>query len=294
MALNLKTLATRSMSAVVFVILLVGCVYWNYYSFSIFFFVVAMLGLNEFYKISEKLGASPYKGIGFVAGIILYLRFVYLEGYFHHNEDEGCCGYSGNFGDLEKLLNGCVVILPFIILAVSLFSKKEKSIQNGLYTIGGCIYSVLPFALLNQTVFYDDGCMGDHFFTPWLILGIIFLIWSNDTFAYLGGSLMGKNKMIERVSPGKTWEGTIIGVLVTFGLSFLFDSYVYRLGSPMWPILGIAIPILATIGDLVESKLKREAGIKDSGNIMPGHGGILDRFDSLIFVSPFVFALFKL
>ncbi|MGZ4090837.1 MAG: phosphatidate cytidylyltransferase, partial [Bacteroidia bacterium] len=186
-----------------------------------------------------------------------------------------------------------LVLFPFIILAVGLFSKTENSIRSALFTIGGIVYAALPFALLNQTVFYDDGCTG-NFFSPWLILGIIFLIWSNDTFAYIGGSLFGKNKMIERVSPGKTWEGTIIGIFITFGLSFLFNTFVFRLDPLTWPILGLIIPVLATIGDLVESKLKREAGIKDSGNIMPGHGGILDRFDSLIFVSPFVFALFKL
>ena len=100
--------------------------------------------------------------------------------------------------------------------------------------------------------------------------------------------------MIERVSPGKTWEGTIIGVLITFALSFTFNSLVFKLNDYSWPLLGILIPVLATIGDLVESKLKREAGIKDSGSIMPGHGGVLDRFDSLIFVSPFVYVFFKI
>ncbi|MCE3258577.1 MAG: hypothetical protein K0S12_218 [Bacteroidetes bacterium] len=290
MALNLKTLATRSMSAAVFVVVLIGSVCWNYYSFSIFFFIVAMLGLNEFYKISEKLGALPHKAVGFVFAVLLYLRFTCFREFFNSPDDRTDIVY-------EEIIHSCLdiglMLAPFIIFAVALFSKKEKSIQNAFYTMGGLIYAVLPFALLNQTVFYSFETL-DETFTPKLILGIIFLIWSNDTFAYLGGSLFGKHKMIERVSPGKTWEGTIIGILITFGLSFLFSTFVYSLGCVLWPVMGVAIPILATIGDLVESKLKREAGIKDSGNIMPGHGGILDRFDSLIFVSPFVYALFEL
>ncbi len=294
MALNLKTLATRSASAAVFVVLLVGCVYWSYISFSVFFFLVSMIGLNEFYKIAEKMGAKPFKVVGFIFGIITYIGVVPLTKFISNPGDDDL-DVSVQYSSMEDLQSGflaLIILCPFILLATALFSKKENSIQNALYSLGGIIYAVIPFGLLNQTVFYDDGCTG-AFFTPNLILGIIFLIWSNDTFAYLGGSLFGKNKMIERVSPGKTWEGTIIGVLITFGLSFLFNM-LYNFGDYTWQILGIIVPVLATIGDLVESKLKREAGVKDSGSIMPGHGGVLDRFDSLIFVSPFVYVLFKL
>jgi len=193
---------------------------------------------------------------------------------------------------MHKIIHSFMFIGPFVILAIALYSKKENSIKNAMFTIGGVIYTTFPFALLNQTAFPPEGCL-DKTFSPKLILGIFFLIWSNDTFAYIGGSLFGKHKLIERVSPGKTWEGTLIGILITFGLSFTFN-HLYQLNGYTWPILGMTIPVLATVGDLVESKLKREAGIKDSGNIIPGHGGILDRFDSLIFVSPFVYAFFNL
>jgi phosphatidate cytidylyltransferase len=186
-----------------------------------------------------------------------------------------------------------IVLIPFVIFTIAIFKKGMVSFTNALFTIGGILYAVLPFALLNELVCLDVSDSESNF-NPMLILGIIFLIWSNDTFAYLGGSIFGKNKMIERISPGKTWEGTAIGVFVTFGLSFSFGKLVYPLDNWIWQVLGIGVPILATIGDLLESKLKREAGIKDSGNIMPGHGGILDRFDSLIFVSPFVYAFFML
>lgn len=295
MALNLKTLVTRSISAAVFVVLLIGCVYWTYISFSVFFFAVSMIGLNEFYKIAEKMGARPFKTIGFIFGILTYLSFMSINNFLQVQSS------SNSLSENEfMILNGIqkcsvagIFLGPFIVLAFALFSKNENSIKNAMFTIGGIFYAVLPFSLLNQTVYFDNG--GDiATLSPKLILGIIFLIWSNDTFAYLGGSLFGKNKMIEHVSPGKTWEGTIIGVLITFAVSFTFNSLIFKLDDYCWPILGILIPVLATIGDLVESKLKREAGIKDSGSIMPGHGGVLDRFDSLIFVSPFVYVFFKL
>lgn len=270
MALNLKTLGTRALSALVFVIVLIGSVVWNYYSFTIFFFIVAMLGLNEFYKLSAGLNAQPYKTTGFLAGIITYLSFV--------NSDI----LPGIYFEALKPL---IALIPFIIFSAALFNKRENPVQNTLFTIAGIVYAVLPFALLHGIREINTELFSKT------ILGIIFLIWSNDTFAYLGGSLFGKNKMIARISPGKTWEGTIFGVIVTFGGSFLIGNYFVGDKSLMWPVFGIVIPVLATIGDLVESMLKRQAGVKDSGNIMPGHGGILDRFDSLIFVAPFVFVI---
>jgi len=206
MALNLKTLGIRSLSALVFVIALVGCVYWNYYSFSIFFFLVAMLGLNEFYKIAEKMGSSPFKIIGFILGAIIYasLIFIRFDSFF-----EGLIYYLLSF----KI---GIVLLPFLVFTYAIFNKGASSFNNALFTIGGILYAVIPFALLNELVCLDIS-NSETYFNPLLILGIIFLIWSNDTFAYLGGSIFGKNKMIERISPGKTWEGTAIGILVTFG-----------------------------------------------------------------------------
>lgn len=279
MALNLKTLGTRSLSAAVFVIVLLGSVLWNYYSFCIFFFIVSLIGLTEFYRISEKLGAKPFKAIGYVCAIVLYAAFINLNFFIYDSY-------------LNNNLIYAIAILPFILLTVALFSKHPEPIKNSFYTICGIIYAVLPFALLNQLVMDTENSLAHNYY-PHIILGIIFLIWSNDTFAYLGGSLFGKHKMIARISPGKTWEGTVFGILVTFGVSFLIKTYLLKTENNIWLILGMMIPILATIGDLVESMLKRSAGIKDSGHIMPGHGGILDRFDSLIFVTPFVYVIFK-
>ncbi|MDX2174266.1 MAG: phosphatidate cytidylyltransferase [Bacteroidota bacterium] len=281
MALNLKTLGIRSLSAAVFVILLLGSVLWNYYSFTSFFFIVSLIGLNEFFKISEKLGAKPFKVVGFICAILLYLAF--MNFYFLIYDAE-----------IKNYLIYCIALIPFVLFTSALFSKKENPLLNFMYTFAGIIYAVLPFALLNQLVLIKETDSHIYNYYPSLVLGTIFLIWSNDTFAYLGGSLFGKHKMIERISPGKTWEGTVFGILVTFGVSFLIKTYLLKTEDNIWLTLGMIVPILATIGDLIESMLKRQAGIKDSGTIMPGHGGILDRFDSLIFVSPFVYVIFKL
>jgi len=279
MALNLKTLGIRSLSAAVFVILLVGSVLWNYYSFFIFFFAVAILGLKEFYKIAVKLGAHPFKFFGFAAAILILVSCFQYKLVF---PDSTSAFLTGS----ESVFFPVLIISSFLILSIPVFKKENATITDSIYTIGGIIYTVMPFVLLNFVVNRND-------FNPYPLLAIIVLIWSNDTFAYLGGSLFGKHKMIERISPGKTWEGTAIGVIVTFGISFIIPGFISGIDG-LWPVLGILVPIVATIGDLIESKLKREAGIKDSGAIMPGHGGILDRFDSLIFVSPFIYAVFKI
>ncbi len=278
MALNLKTLGTRTLSGIVFIILLMGSVLFNYYSFTVFFFIIALIGLTEFYKIAQKLNAQPYKYAGYVCAGLVYFAFV--------NFSFLVSNFNINFSYL-------LVLIPFIIFLVALFSTKQQPLKNAFYTLGGLLYAVLPFALLTNFVIVHQVNNNEFQFFPKLLLGIIFLIWSNDTFAYLGGSLFGKHKMIERISPGKTWEGTIFGIVVSFGISVLIQRYFIQTQNNIWLALGIIVPILATLGDLVESMLKRQAGIKDSGNIMPGHGGVLDRFDSLIFVSPFVYVIFK-
>lgn len=283
MALNVKTLLTRSLSGAVFVVLLVGSLLWNYYSFTLFFGLVSILALNEFYKISEKLGAAPYKMVGFALGFLMYVTATQFN-YFAKDA-------VFNLWTI-RTFHGILILSVFIIMAVAMFSKRENPLPNALYTILGLMYAVLPFALLHQLVFFNPSYVTPVNYNPEWLLGIIFLIWSNDTFAYLGGSLFGKHKMIPRISPGKTWEGTVFGVVVSFGISFLINNYMVKSDQKTWMILGVLVPVLATVGDLVESMLKRQAGVKDSGNLMPGHGGALDRFDSLIFVTPFVVALF--
>ena len=283
MALNLKTLGTRSLSGAVFVAVLLGAILWNYYSFAFLFFVVSMLGLNEFFKISEILQAKPYKTAAYALAVILYALSLHFS------------FFIGRFSVLSFLFYPFLLLIPFILMAVAMLSKREQPIQNYLFTLFGLLYAVIPFCLLHDLVNLRYGLTpSDAFYNPKPLLAIIFLIWCNDTFAYLGGSLFGKHKMIPRVSPGKTWEGTLFGIAVSVALAYLIRNTMFDGSGYLWPVMGLLVPVLATVGDLVESMLKRQAGIKDSGNLMPGHGGVLDRFDSLIFVSPFALVILNM
>ncbi len=284
MALNLKTLATRSLSAVFFVIILVGCVWYSYLSFLTLFFAVALLALHEYYKLAEKLQAAPYRGIGFLAAVAVFgyfsVRFLYAYA-------------NGSVWHIQPWFGLILFLFPSAVLIKALFSSAPNNLANAMHTLLGVVYAVFPLALLvtiPASTMLRNGMGYDYF----KVLGIIFLIWSNDTLAYLGGSLFGKNKMYERISPGKTWEGTIIGVLGAIGVGFLLNLNHTYAHSFVWPCIALLVGVFGTIGDLVESMLKRQAGVKDSGSIMPGHGGALDRFDSLIFVTPFVYAFLNL
>jgi phosphatidate cytidylyltransferase len=285
MALNLQTLKTRSISAVVFVLVLLSMVYYSYYSFYILFFCVAIWGLKEFYDLAEKTGASPMRFAGLFSGVLLFLS-VSLRGVFPFEQDI-----------LNRFLESLIYLVPFVVAIAFLFSNKQNALISFTYTLSGIMYAVLPFALLvkipvhSQSFGTDSLVLSYQYFQ---VMGIIFLIWANDTFAYIGGSLIGKHKMMERVSPGKTWEGTAVGVVCSVLVGWGLNSYQEFHQNWVWPMVAVLVGIFGTIGDLVESLIKRQAGVKDSGKIMPGHGGILDRFDSLLFVSPIIYVIVKL
>lgn len=282
MALSLKKLGTRAVTALVFVLVLLTGLLWNYYSFSVLFFVIALWGLYEFYHVAEALGAKPQKKIGYLLGAISYLAFVRAD------------LFAPVLSDTSGPLKLCLFTFPLVIFSGAVFSKQARAFSNSIFTIVGILYAVLPFALLHEMVIKEVPEDRVLQFYPYVLLGVILLIWCNDTFAYLGGSLFGKHKLIERVSPGKTWEGTVIGVIISFAGSFVIAHFQSDVPAYFWPLMGVLVPVLATLGDLVQSAMKRQANIKDTGSIMPGHGGILDRFDSLIFVTPFVVVILKL
>jgi phosphatidate cytidylyltransferase len=276
MALNFKSLLTRTLTAGIFVAVLLSAIWLGYLTFNLLFFIISLWGLNEFYSISYKLGAKPYKVIGFISSAILYL------------------GNISQFSYCGDWIISLGIVSVFLIFIFALFSKNEKPVQDVFYTISGIIYAVLPFALLNRITWMQEGINNGKFFpgcdyNSHIILGMILLIWASDTSAYLIGSLIGRTKLYERISPGKTWEGTVGGGLLTLACSYFIAGWFPEIEFKHWLVIAAIIVVFGTFGDLFESLLKRQAGIKDSGNIMPGHGGILDRFDSLIFITPFVY-----
>jgi phosphatidate cytidylyltransferase len=149
------------------------------------------------------------------------------------------------------------------------------------------IYVVMPFVCLQKLAFSG----GDY--NPWLVMAFFAMVWVNDTGAYLVGVTIGKRRLFPRISPKKSWEGFIGGVLFTIGLSYGISLYIDGYPMFLWLVAGLVVSVFGTMGDLTESMLKRAMDVKDSGSILPGHGGVLDRFDAVTFAAPLVYVLFE-
>ena len=193
-------------------------------------------------------------------------------------------------------VEGFVVFVPYILsilylLISELYLKNENPINSWAYTMLGQMYIAMPFSMINVLAFQQVE-PGQVTFDYLLPLSIFIFLWTNDTGAYLCGSLLGKHKLFPRISPKKSWEGSIGGgllVLIVAGVIGYFtntDTDPHMLSIPAWIGLGLVVVVFGTWGDLVESLFKRTLGIKDSGNILPGHGGMLDRFDSSLMAIP--------
>ena len=271
MAFNVKTFYTRATSAFVFVALLLGCVWCSPYSYLIFFTAVGFIGLFEFYKLSNHLQSNPYPLFGYLLhSITLFFSFY-------------------TWGFMNGVLLGAFALVCFLMFSFELF-KEKHSLGNIAFTLLGWLYVTIPCYLLIKI---GVGVL-DRGFEPEKLLGMIFFVWINDTGAYLVGSFFGKHKLYERISPNKTWEGTLGGIALCIALSFWIAHIFPQLAGIHWFVISILVAVFGNLGDLVESMLKRMAGVKDSGQLMPGHGGVLDRFDSLFFAAPFVFCYLAL
>ena len=270
----MNNLATRSLTAVFFVIVMVGSVLLGQNVFSALLFIVTILSLNEFISIVSTDKIQPAVWPTLVAGSACYgiLAFKAL----------GMIAAEGLF-----------LILPFVFMlfVAELWRRKKNPFHNIAMSLTGIIYISLPFGLM---IYFFDPVVHTGPLHYGIVLGFLLILWLNDTGAYFVGSLVGKHKLFERISPGKTWEGSaggaLFAVLTAWGLSYVFT----QLDSQQWIILALLIVITATLGDLVESMLKRSLGIKDSGDILPGHGGMLDRFDAVLLSAPFVFVYLAL
>jgi phosphatidate cytidylyltransferase len=265
----MRTFLIRSASALVFGILVLGSLLLNAWLFSSVMLMFAVLGMWEFFSITRFNEVSANKASGLFAGIFLYISIAFMA---HANHQ------------------GWMLFLNFIPLAVifisELFSKSSNPFIRISLTLLGVLYVSLPLSLLNFFYYPTLGNIPQ----PGVLLSFFLLIWINDTFAYITGMLTGKHLLFERISPKKTWEGSVGGLFFTIGAAYLISRYLDVLTLYQWMGFAIIAVIFGTLGDLIESMLKRSLNIKDSGNIMPGHGGILDRFDAALFASPVVFA----
>jgi phosphatidate cytidylyltransferase len=263
----MKNLISRTLSAVVFCYVVVYSFMHGPELTAGIFLVFAAIGLWEFFNLSDKsIGVPTYRWIGMATGIVFYVllaRIAILQ------------------TDARELIY--LLPLPLIGLVHWLLSKKQTDLSGITATWFGVVYVILPFI----SILFLGYAEGE--FDYRLPLGVILLTWVNDTCAYLVGSVIGKNKIIERLSPGKTWEGLIGAVILTLAAAWIIETYMFGQIESSWYVIAVLASAFSTIGDLFESRLKRMAKVKDSGRIMPGHGGALDRFDGVMFVMPVVY-----
>lgn len=265
---------TRALSGLVFVIVVIGSLMYGFASSAILFTVIALIGTHEFYKLGKKM-SKPYvlTGLLFTASFLIGSIYMLMNG-------------------LQlKVLAIWLLFLPVFTIQ-ALASKSVTGLVNLSATVWGGLYTSLPFISILSLGLLPSFSIEN--FNGSLPIAIFVLTWSNDTGAYLFGRQFGKTKLFERISPNKTWEGTIGGAVFTIAISYLCSMYVPNYPWYIWAVIAIIVSICANIGDLLESVYKRNAGVKDSGKIMPGHGGVLDRFDAIFLSAPMVLAFLLL
>ncbi len=265
----MKNIIKRIITGVLFILVILGSVIASHISFLIIFVIIITLGISEFYTLISKDNIKPQKYMGIIFGVFVFVsNYIFINNY------------------VNKKIFLIYIIFLAIIFIVELFRNQTKPFHNISYTIFGIIYISLPFSLLNYLAYTP---LTDYQYNSNIIIGFLFIVWSNDSGAYLVGSQLGKRKLFERISPKKTWEGSIGGAVFSAITAFVISNIFNILQLTDWLIIALIVLIFGTLGDLVESMFKRSISIKDSGNILPGHGGILDRFDSIILSAPFVY-----
>lgn len=254
----------RSLTGFLLVAVMIAAILLHSVSALILFFVITYLSLAEFYGLLQKETNICAITVHSLAGS--YLVFASF--------------YTAMFEFSKWLLLPYFVYIIFVYLS-ELYRKSAPSIGSIAFAFLGHLYIALPFSLVAWL-----GYVHYQIYEPVLILALFVSIWVNDTGAYLVGSQIGKHRLFERISPKKSWEGFIGGLLFSAGVSQLFALYFPVLNHLQWIGFALVVSVAATFGDLFESLIKRHIGIKDSGNILPGHGGMLDRFDAPLFAIP--------
>lgn len=260
---KIKNLVIRGVSGAVFVAITIFSILWSPFSFGIIFLLYVSFGIYEFHTITNHFQQVKVEIVLAIIGAVILFGAAFLHA-------RGSANHS---------VYGIYAFYVIGMIIVELYRRQPNPVNNWAYFLLGQILIALPFALLNYIIFIQG-------FQPILLIAVFITLWVNDTGAYLTGMLFGKHKMFERISPKKTWEGFFGGALFT-----LLSSYIYSITIPdilftQWLIFSLIVVVFGTFGDLTESLLKRTANVKDAGEIIPGHGGILDRFDSMMLVAP--------
>ena len=273
----MKNLMVRTLSGLVLVAVFVGAVLGSQWSFGALLLLILVGGQTEFYKLARETGLSPQRWMGLAVGVLLFaLNFIVFRQFSRSVTDE-----AG--GAVLYLLLYIGLLLPTLFVC-ELFRRSATPLANLGATLLGVLYIAVPLSLL----LYVPVLAGDGVWRPETVLCYIFIIWANDVFAYLVGMTFGRHRLCERLSPKKSWEG-FFGGLAGAVATGLAAAYALDANYWVWGGLALVASLSGVAGDLVESMFKREAGVKDSGQVIPGHGGVLDRFDALLLSAPYVF-----
>ena len=276
MSEKFKNLLVRTLSGAVLLLVVVGALLWSKWSAGALFAVIMLGGLVEFYRLCRKKGVEPMSSVGVATSLAIFgLAFaVFLQ-------------WGTPATDLTgRIVLGALLYMMLIVptaFVCELWRKSPTPIANIATTFMGIIYVALPMAMV---LFIPQLLVGE--WSGLAMLAFIGIIWVNDIFAYLVGVTLGKHRLCERISPKKSWEGFFGGLIGAVGASVLF-GHLFGGNLLVWGGLGLVTALAGVAGDLVESLMKRDVGVKDSGAMMPGHGGFLDRFDALFLAVPFAF-----
>ena len=270
---HLKDIYIRTITGAFFLVAVIGSILLHPLAFFGLMLVFAFIALNEFFILSGNNNGRKQNIPYFVFGILFYV----ITGLI-------------SLGYIDIRFAYFLLLMSPLTIAFELFRKTDASWSRiGTY-FTGYLYISIPFGLMNA-LFIIPGQEG---YSTAILIGLFVLIWSSDVFAYLAGSMFGKHKLFERISPKKTWEGSIGGLLFALIAAYILSLFYTQLNLTNWLALAVIIVITGTLGDLCASMLKRTAGVKDTGTLFPGHGGVLDRFDATIFATPFVFVYVNL
>ena len=265
----MKNLIIRALTGIIFVVVLVSAICIHPIFFLILFCIITGLTLWEFGGLVKHYeNANLQRAVNVLGGVYLFIAtFVYANG-----------------------LTDGKIFLPYLLfimltMIAELYYKAPNPINNWAFTLFAQIYCAGTFSMLNF-IGAEPGTPGVMSYTPLFIMAIFIFVWLDDTGAYLVGSLIGKRKLFERISPKKSWEGFFGGLILSLASSQAFAWFAPEINRMNWLGLAATVVLFGTWGDLIESLLKRTLGVKDSGNVLPGHGGMLDRFDSVMLAVP--------